>query len=50
MYTQRIQTEYQGLSIKGNGEETSPHKTAAMKSWAIPMSKKDVKSFLGLIN
>lgn len=44
------ETEYLGFILKGDGVAINPHKTAAIKSWTIPESKKDVQSFLGLVN
>ena len=44
------EVDYLGFILRSNGVAINPHKTSAIKEWPTPKSKKDVQSFLGLIN
>ena len=44
------EVEYLGFILKGNGVIINPHKTSAIESWETPSCKRDVQSFLGLVN
>ena len=42
--------DYLGFILRPNRIAISPHKTEAIEKWPTPRNKKDVQSFLGLIN
>jgi len=42
--------EYLGHILKSNGIAMDPHKVSAITDWPQPRNKKDVQSFLGLVN
>ncbi len=44
------EVEYLGFILRSDGVAINPHKNKAIQEWPIPKSKKDVQSFLGLIN
>ncbi len=44
------EVDYLGFIIRPSGVAINPHKTQAIEQWPTPRSKKDVQSFLGLIN
>lgn len=44
------EVEYLGFILKPNGVAMNPHKTRAITEWPTPESKKDIQSFLGLVN
>ncbi|MCG7878320.1 MAG: hypothetical protein JAY78_18545, partial [Candidatus Thiodiazotropha taylori] len=43
----RSKVTYLGHVVSEDGIETDPEKTEAIKTWAVPKSVKDVRSFLG---
>jgi len=44
----KTKVQYLGHRISGKGIETDPDKIAAIKSWTVPKTEKNLRSFLGL--
>ncbi len=44
------EVEYLRFIIKNSGVAINRHKTKAIEDWHIPTSRKDMQSFLGLVN
>ena len=44
------EVDYLGFILRPSGVAIDPHKTKAIKEWPQPESKKEVQSFLGLVN
>ena len=42
--------DYLGFILRPSGVAIDPHKTKAIEEWPTPACKKDVQSFLGLVN